>query len=96
MIQILVGGGACPNTKRLVTGSWKSKKQNVISRSSAEDEYRAMANFSCELTWLRQHLQVTVLFCDSKYAIYIATNPVFHKRRKHIELDCHLIKIRRT
>ena len=37
--------------------SWKSKKQDVVTKSSAEAEYRAMALVTCELIWLRQLLQ---------------------------------------
>ena len=80
--------------------SWRSKKQPTVSRSSAEAEYRALALASCEMMWLKTLLRelrveersVPVLFSDSTAAIYIATNPVFHERTKHVELDCHTVR----
>ncbi|CAM8984783.1 unnamed protein product [Rhodiola kirilowii] len=101
---------ACPLTRRSITGycvqlgsciiSWKTKKQPVVSRSSAESEYRAMATVCCELTWLARligEMGVPVLCpiplcCDNKAALHIAHNPVFHERTKHVELDCHLVR----
>jgi hypothetical protein len=80
--------------------TWKSKKQTVVARSSAEAEYRAMASTACELIWLKTllgdlgilcNVPIT-LHCDNQAAMHIAANPVFHERTKHIEVDCHFVR----
>ncbi|GJS40603.1 serine carboxypeptidase S28 family protein [Tanacetum coccineum] len=101
---------SCPMTRRSTTGyccllrdplvSWKSKKQVVVSRSSAEVEYRAMALICYEVNWFVsllkdrgiKNLEPVDLFYDNQAALYIAANPVFHARTKHIEVDCHYVR----
>ena len=80
--------------------SWRSKKQNVVARSSAEVEFRDMTTSVCELLWVKiimEDLKVQLskpikLYCDNKSTINIAHNPVQHDRTKHIEIDRHFIK----
>ncbi|CAL2228440.1 unnamed protein product [Prunus armeniaca] len=80
--------------------TWRSKKQEVVSRSSAEAEYRGMAQGVCELLWLRRLFRdlgfgpqkPMDLYCDNKAAIAIAHNPVQHDRTKHVEVDRHFVK----
>ncbi|KAL0541081.1 hypothetical protein IC582_021112 [Cucumis melo] len=76
------------------------KKQSVASRSSTESEYRALADATIELLWLRwlfpdmgvPQQGPTLLHCGNHSAIQIAHNDVFHERIKHIENDCHFIR----
>ncbi|KAL0641875.1 hypothetical protein Bca4012_102599 [Brassica carinata] len=80
--------------------TWKSKKQKVVSCSSAEAEYRAMLKLTNELVWIKgilKHLEIDqatpmTMHCDNQAAIHIASNSVFHERTKHIEVDCHKVR----
>ena len=80
--------------------SWKSKKHDVVAKSSVEAEYRGMTLATCELIWFKQVLQELrfgndeqiTLVCDNQAALHIAFNLIFHERAKHIEVDCHFIQ----
>nr|GFC65447.1 ribonuclease H-like domain-containing protein [Tanacetum cinerariifolium] len=79
---------------------WSSKRQHTISRSSAEAEYRGVANVVAKTTWLRNLLRelhsslstATLVYCDNVSAVYLSANPVQHQRTKHIEIDIHFVR----
>ena len=80
--------------------SWSSKKQTVVTRSSAESEYRALASASAEITQIQSLLNelkiectlLPTIWCDNVSATELAKNPVYHSRTKHIELDMHFVR----
>ena len=54
--------------------SWRSKKQDVVARSSVEAEYRAMTLTTCELIWLKQLLQEVRKVLFSSLISHLPTN----------------------
>jgi histone deacetylase 1/2 len=79
--------------------SWSAKKQRTVSRSSTEAEYRQLAYTAAELSWIRSlfkdlgiRLSTPRIWCDNISSISLASNPVFHARTKHLEVDYHYVR----
>lgn len=71
-----------------------------MSRSSSKVEYRGLENTTDEAQWLLyllkglfiDHMQPVTIFFYNKSVIHIASNLIFHKKMKHIEMDCHHVR----
>lgn len=78
------------------------KKQTTVSRSSAEAEYRCVANTTIEMSWIESLLhelrvktkRQPVIWCDNLSAVLLNVNPIQHCRTKHVELDIHFVRER--
>ncbi|GKA90105.1 hypothetical protein Tco_0811917 [Tanacetum coccineum] len=80
------------------TVSWVSKLQSVVAMSTTEAEYVAAAQASKEAVWLKMlleelgHKQEKItLFCDNQSALYLARNPAFHSKTKHIRVQYYFV-----
>jgi hypothetical protein len=80
--------------------TWTSQKQRVVSLSSSEAEYIAAASAACQGVWLvrliadltGEKMQKFRLLMDSKSAIELSKNPVYHERSKHIDTRYRFIR----
>lgn len=80
--------------------AWSSKKQAFVSRSSTESEYRELAQVASEIACIESLLkefkfqipQRPITWCDNISASVLASNPVYHARTKHIEIDIHFVR----
>uniref|UniRef100_A0A803QCM3 Polyprotein n=1 Tax=Cannabis sativa TaxID=3483 RepID=A0A803QCM3_CANSA len=100
----------CPDDRRNVAGyciylrdtlvSWSSKKQAVVSHSSTQSEYKALAQVTAKISWIQALLKeinfplqsTPITWSDNMGASALAANPVYHARTKHIELNVHFVR----
>ena len=101
--------GASQDHRRAISGyaffidggavSWSSRKQELVTLSTAEAEYVAATHAAKEGIWLRQLIgelfspidNPTPLYCDNQAALTLATTDNFHARTKHIDIRYHFI-----
>lgn len=77
-------------------------KQRTVVRSSTEAEYKSMASSAAELISLQTLIselglplsQAPTLWCDNIGVTYLAANPVYHSRTKHMDIDFHFVRDR--
>jgi hypothetical protein len=87
----LIDGGAV---------SWYSRKQEIVTLSTAEAEYVAATHAAKEAIWLRRLIfelfplstSPTTLYCDNQAAIKLAIDDNYHARTKHIDIQYHFIR----
>ena len=102
--------GGCPDTHHSTTGyyaflgdnliSWSAKRQPIVSKSSAEAEYRGVANVVFQSCWIHSLLlelhcpipTTTLVYCDNVNAVYLSSNPVQHQHTKHIEMNIDFVR----
>ena len=79
--------------------SWMSRRQAVVALSTTEAEYMVATDASKEAVWL-QRLCSSIGFvqnavkigCDSSSAIFLAKNPTYHSKTKHIDVQYHFVR----
>ena len=79
---------------------WGSKKQELITLSTAESEYVAATHATKEAIWLRRLIgemfrplqHPTILYGDNQSAIALTKDGSFHARTKHIDIRYHFIR----
>eukprot|EP00253_Pinus_taeda_P011075 PITA_11075 len=79
--------------------SWMSKKQSVVALSTTEAEYIAATHASKEVVWLQRLCSSMGLVqeairinSDSQSAIFLAKNPAYHSKTKHIDVQYHFVR----
>ena len=82
--------------------SWRSKLQECMALSKTKAEFIAASDAAKETIWPQrvavdfmdsglEFVSTPILFCNSKSAIHIDWNPIFHAKTKHIKVRYHHI-----
>eukprot|EP00253_Pinus_taeda_P007505 PITA_07505 len=79
--------------------SWMSKKQSVMTLSTTETENMATTHASKEVVWLQRLCssmglvqEAIMIHCDSQSSIFLAKNPAYHSKTKHIDVQYHFVR----
>ncbi|MBW0480158.1 hypothetical protein O181_019873 [Austropuccinia psidii MF-1] len=105
--------GNCRVTRRSISGYlasfegclvlWKTRKQQAVSTSTAEAEYKALCDLTSEMLWLRQwtieigivekNCQV-LIWNDNQSCISTANGDsnFNNKRMKHVDIQLHFVR----
>ncbi|EDN03770.1 hypothetical protein HCAG_01635 [Histoplasma mississippiense (nom. inval.)] len=76
--------------------SWQSKRQNIVALSTCEAEFLGQTQATKEAIWLRRLLNelnmsqgkaATIICGDNQGAIALSSNPQYHSRTKHMEIQ---------
>ena len=77
--------------------SWKVVMQKSVALSTMEAEYMALCETTREVMYMRallkdfgfEQTQATEVYEDNQAAIFLAADPKFHGRAKHIDIQYH-------
>ncbi|EKG09467.1 Integrase catalytic core [Macrophomina phaseolina MS6] len=76
--------------------SWQSKRQSIVALSTCEAEFIGQTQATKEAIWLRRLLHelnvsqgktATIICGDNQGAIALSSNPQYHSRTKHMEIQ---------
>eukprot|EP00253_Pinus_taeda_P019569 PITA_19569 len=83
----------------VVKGSWMSNKQFVVALSTREEKYMVNTHASNEAVWLQRLCssmrlvqEAIMIDYDSQSAIFLAKNPAYHSKVKHIDVQYHFVR----
>jgi hypothetical protein len=75
------------------------KNKGVVALSTTEVEYMAATHARKEVVWLQIFFsgiglvqQALRLDYDSQSAIFLAKNPAYHSKKKHIDVQYHFVR----
>jgi hypothetical protein len=82
--------------------AWSARKEATVSQSSTKAKYKVVANATAEIIWMQfllhelgvSQTQPPVIWCDNIGDAYLSSNPIFHTRTKHTEVDYHFVRER--